>query len=223
MANYENGLETKTRIIDACKELFYSKGFKKTTFKDIGQLADVNQGLIVYYYKTKNILANTIFQDVMTDMMKQIKLSFPKEDTLTQFFISDFLYFRLLYEDESFRDFIESCCSNGALTKNSTCFHEEYRKQYNEIINYFDDEFISDNVLKGGLIAVFDGMKDIYSLYVCENFKNMELDVATTNYITIYCHLMNIPSNIYGAKMFQAQLLSNRLKASVENFNFSIY
>lgn len=70
MANYENGLETKAKIIDICKKLFYSKGFKKTTFKDISQLANVNQGLIVYYYKTKNILANTIFQDVMTEMLK---------------------------------------------------------------------------------------------------------------------------------------------------------
>lgn len=222
MANYENGLETKAKIIDTCKKLFYSKGFKKTTFKDISQLASVNQGLIVYYYKTKNILANTVFQDVMTEMLKQIRIVFPQEDTLTQFFIDDFLYFRLLYDDEAFRDFMESCCSNGTLNKNSDNFNDEYREQYNEIINYFDDEYISDNILKGGLIAVFDGMKDIYTLYICKNFQNIEIDVATTNYITIYCHLMNIPSNIYGAKMLQAQLLSNRVEVSVKDFRFLI-
>lgn len=66
---------------------------------------------------------------------------------------------------------METCCSNGILNKDSENFNNEYRKQYNEIINYFDDEYIFDNILKGGLIAVFEGMKDIYTLYICKNFR----------------------------------------------------
>lgn len=220
MANYENGLETKTRIIDTCKELFYSKGFDKTTFKDIGQIADVNQGLIVYYYKTKNVLANTVFQDVMTEMMRQIELFFADEDNLTRYFISDFLYFRLLYEDEGFRDFIQTCCSNGALNKSSAVFKEDYQKYYDEIINFFEDGYISDVTLKEGLIAVFEGMKDTYSLYICQNYERMTVDVAATNYITIYCHLLDIPQSVYGAKMLQAELLSNQVEVSVKQFRF---
>lgn len=222
MANYENGLETKSRIINTCKELFYTKGFDQTTFKDIGRTAGVNQGLIVYYYKTKNILANTVFQDVMTEMMTQIDSLFSEEDTLTRYFISDFLYFRLLYEDECFRNFIENCCSNGILTKSSVAMKKEYLKYYDEIINYFEDEYIADLTLKEGLIAVFDGMKDTYSLYICQNHKKMTVDVAATNYITIYCHLMNIPQDVYGAKMLHAELLTNQTEISVENFQFQI-
>lgn len=222
MANYENGLETKAKILDTCKELFYTKGFTKTTFKDIGQLADVNQGLIVYYYKTKNILANTIFQDVMTAMMEQIERVFAKEDTLTRFFISDFLYFRLLYDDGHFREFIENCCLNGILRKDQTDLQEGYRKYYDEIIDFFDDEYILDTTLKEGLLAVFEGMKDNYSLYICQNHESLTVDVAAANYITIYCHLMNVPSKIYGAKMLQAELLTNQVDVSVEGFRFLI-
>lgn len=222
MANYENGLETKAKILDACKELFYTKGFTKTTFKDIGQLADVNQGLIVYYYKTKNILANTIFQDVMTAMMGQIERVFAKEDMLTRFFISDFLYFRLLYDDGHFREFIENCCSNGILRKDPTALQEGYRKYYDEIIDFFDDEYILDTTLKEGLLAVFEGMKDNYSLYICQNHEKLTVSVAAANYITIYCHLMDVPSKIYGAKMLQAELLTNQVDVSVEGFRFLI-
>ncbi len=96
MANYENGLDTKAKIIDACKELFYLKGFEKTTFKDIGELAGVNQGLIVYYFKNKNILASTVFQLVMSQLMEQIERQFQKAENLTRYFIGDFLDFRLL-------------------------------------------------------------------------------------------------------------------------------
>jgi AcrR family transcriptional regulator len=222
MANYENGLDTKAKIIDACKELFYIKGFDKTTFKDIGELANVNQGLIVYYYKTKNILANTVFQGVMIELMKQIESLFSYEDNLTRYFISDFLYFRLLYEDESFRKFIETCCLNGSLNKSVVVFDEEYQKYYDEILAFFEEGFISDITLKEGLFSVFDGMKNTYSLYICQNFERMTVDVATTNYITIYCHLLDIPKDVYGAKMLQAELLSNQVEESVEKFVFSM-
>ncbi len=222
MANYENGLETKTKILETCKDLFYTKGFTKTTFKDIGQSAGVNQGLIVYYYKTKNVLANTIFQDVMIEMMEQIERDFAKEDTLTRFFISDFLYFRLLYEDACFRDFIEICCSNGILSKDPEDLKEEYRKYHDGIVDFFDDEYIHDTTLREGLLAVFNGMKDTYSLHICRNHERLTVDVAAMDYITIYCHLMNIPSKVYGEKMFQAELLANQVQVSVEGFRFLI-
>ena len=222
MANYENGLDTKAKIIDACKELFYSKGFEKTTFKDISQLAGANQGLIVYYFKNKNILASTVFQAVMSQMMKQIERHFLETDNLTRYFISDFLYLRLLYEDENFRGFIESCCFNGVLNKNPETFEKEYEKYYNEIIQFMEKAYIADVTLKDGLLAVYEGMKNTYSLYICRNLHHMTIDVAATNYITIYCHLLDIPKDVYGEKMLQAELLSNQVIVSVSRLNFTM-
>ncbi len=220
MANYENGLDTKAKILDACKELFYLKGFEKTTFKEIGERANVNQGLIVYYYKNKNVLANTIFQTLITDMMKKVEEIFVKEDLLTRYFISDFLYFRLLYEDEFFRNYMETCCLNGALNKKLAALGAEYQKYYNEINRFFEDGYISDVTMKEGLFAVFEGMKDTYTLYTCQNFARMTVDVAATNYITIYCHLLDIPKNVYGHRMLNAELLSNQVEVSIEKFQF---
>ena len=222
MANYENGLDTKAKIIDACSELFYTKGLDKTTFKDISALANVNQGLIVYYYKNKNILASTVFQSVMTGLMKQIETNFPRTESLTRYFISDFLYFRLLYEDVHFRRFMENCCANGVLNKNSDFFDGQYQIYYDEIISFMEEDYISDVTLKDGLIAVYEGMKNTYSLYICNNFAQMTTDVATTNYITIYCHLLDIPKSMYGEKMLKAELLSNQMEVSVKGLQFSM-
>lgn len=47
----------KESIYQAAKQLFYDKGFKKTTLKDIGQAAEANTALIAYYYKNKTNLA----------------------------------------------------------------------------------------------------------------------------------------------------------------------
>ena len=222
MANYENGLDTKAKIIDACRELFYTKGFDKTTFKDISESAGVNQGLIVYYFKSKNTLASTIYQSVMTELLDQIEYHFAETEYLTRYFISDFLYFRLLYEDEYFRRFIETCCANGVLNKNPESFNNEYQKYYDEIIQFLEDDYISDLTLKDGLIAVYEGMKNTYSLYICHNFRQMTTDVAATNYITIYCHLLDVPKSVFGTKMLVAELLSNQMEVSIHNFSFTM-
>ncbi|MEG1619705.1 MAG: TetR family transcriptional regulator [Eubacterium sp.] len=47
----------KERLYEAAKQLFYDKGFKQTTLKDIGQTADANTALVAYYYKNKTNLA----------------------------------------------------------------------------------------------------------------------------------------------------------------------
>lgn len=222
MANYENGLDTKEKILDACRVLFYLKGFEKTTFKDIGESAKANQGLIVYYYKNKNVLANTIFQSVMTQLMKRIQEYFSSEESLVCYFISDFLYFRMLYEDEYFRRFVESCCNNGILNKNPETFDEEYKRYYDEMISFMEDSYIFDDSMRDGLLAVYEGMKDSYSLYICRNYSHMTTDAATINYITLYCHLLDIPREIYGERMLYAQLLANHLEVSIRNFCFEM-
>ena len=222
MANYENGRETKAKIIEACKDLFYYKGFNQTTFKEISEVAGVNQGLIIYYFKNKNVLARTVFQSVMTRLMEQIHEWFPNQENLVRYFISDYLYFRMLYEDENFRRFVETCCSGGILNKDSESSDEGYQKQYDEIIHFMEDDYITDITMRDGLIAVYEGMKDNYSLYICRNHQIMATDVAATNYITLYCHLLDIPKSTYGGKMIQAQLLANQVGVSVYRFDLKM-
>ena len=82
--------------------------------------------------------------------------------------------------------------------------------------------YIADVTLKDGLLAVYEGMKNTYSLYICRNLHHMTIDVAATNYITIYCHLLDIPKDVYGEKMLQAELLSNQVIVSVSRLNFTM-
>ena len=72
------------------------------------------------------------------------------------------------------------------------------------------------------MIAVYEGMKDTYTLYICRNLDQMTIDVAATNYITIYCHLLDIPKDVYGERMLRAELLSNQVIVSVDRLNFSM-
>lgn len=56
MAGYKKGQETKQRIYEAAKKMFYHFGYKHATIEKIAQEADVPVGLVNYYFKKDEIL-----------------------------------------------------------------------------------------------------------------------------------------------------------------------
>lgn len=54
---------TKKEILDASRKLFYEKGYRQTSFKDICQIAHVYRGTIYYYYKEKSILRRDVMME----------------------------------------------------------------------------------------------------------------------------------------------------------------
>ncbi|WP_193708424.1 TetR/AcrR family transcriptional regulator [Alkalibaculum sporogenes] len=72
MATYDNGLNTKETIINSCKKLFYENGYVKTTYSDICEDANINQGSIYYHFKRKNNIAGIIYCDFLSQNKKFI-------------------------------------------------------------------------------------------------------------------------------------------------------
>jgi AcrR family transcriptional regulator len=51
---------TRQRIIDAANQLFYRKGYNRTSFTDVVEEADVPRGNIYYYFKTKDEILKAV-------------------------------------------------------------------------------------------------------------------------------------------------------------------
>lgn len=60
LAKTKKGQNTKQKIMDVAKELFYEQGFTNTTVAQITDEAEVNNGLFTYYFGSKVNLANMI-------------------------------------------------------------------------------------------------------------------------------------------------------------------
>lgn len=56
MGNYENGVFTRRAIVDACKKLFYEKGYHKTSYGDICKEAHVIRSTIYYHFPNKELI-----------------------------------------------------------------------------------------------------------------------------------------------------------------------
>lgn len=64
---YLVGEQTKRKIFNVSRQLFYKKGYDETTYDDISKLAKVNRALIPYYFKNKKNLALLVFQRFVDD------------------------------------------------------------------------------------------------------------------------------------------------------------
>lgn len=223
MANYENGLDTKDHILQAAKELFYRKGYVGTTFKEISLLSKVNQGLIVYHFQNKASLANAVFRDYIKQSTRDIDREFSETDELTRDFLSDYLYFRLIFEDSNFRRFMNVCCKNGYLTKKNDAVNDEtYLTYFWRMTDTMTEDMGPDSDLMESIIEVFEGVKNSYTCHICENYKRVNIREASENYIYIYCKLFGISEEHYGPPMMDAQILSNQVSVSIIDFEFEM-
>ncbi len=63
-------VSTEDRIKEAAKLVFLEKGFDGTTTRDIAQAAGINSALMNYYFRSKEKLFQSIFNDVCTIMFE---------------------------------------------------------------------------------------------------------------------------------------------------------
>jgi TetR/AcrR family acrAB operon transcriptional repressor len=74
----EGALETRTRIIDAAEEVFYTRGLARTSLADVALAADVTRGAIYWHFKNKTDLFDAMCEQVRLPM--ETLMETPKEE-----------------------------------------------------------------------------------------------------------------------------------------------
>ena len=82
---------TQQRIIDAANQLFYRKGYNRTSFTDVVEEAGVPRGNIYYYFKTKEEMLRAVIahrleviSTMLRDWEKSIKGPLDRLERFTQ-------------------------------------------------------------------------------------------------------------------------------------------
>jgi len=73
--------DTKKKILNTAKELFIEKGFAATTMRDISSRANINKGLLHYYFQSKQMLFVNVMQMTTFEL-------FPKVDSILHLNVS---------------------------------------------------------------------------------------------------------------------------------------
>lgn len=116
MGEYAVGVATRNRIYRVCKQLFYEKGIKATSYNDICEAASVNRGLIPYYFKSKNNIAIEVLGDFVDSMEGAVNEWWGPDEMVQpeRNIMIELLMFRLLDEDVNACRFYSEIRSDGA-------------------------------------------------------------------------------------------------------------
>lgn len=107
MARYENGLETREKIIHACRKLFFEKGYAQTTFLDICREAHVNQGSIYYHFKEKAELFRVVEQEENLKNLEHARRLLPKGvPSYLELAFDIYIYWHHFFTDPAYRRFV---------------------------------------------------------------------------------------------------------------------
>jgi AcrR family transcriptional regulator len=75
---------TEQKILDSAQEIFHEKGYDGARMQEIADKANINKGLLHYYFKTKDSLFETVFSITFRKVLGQLESILLKEIPLEE-------------------------------------------------------------------------------------------------------------------------------------------
>ena len=208
MARYENGAETREKIIDACQKLFFEKGFTQTTYLDICKEAHVNQGSIYYHFKEKAELFRVVDQRENQKNRAFARRLLPKDaPAYMEWMIDIYVYWHRFFCDPQYRRFMS--------TPGSSPFSDldEYYYYWHHLSAFIPDYdvFFREHVLD---FTICTGIDRHLGMYAMEN-----LDAYTPNELTEY--ELRVFMSIFQIERERIDRILERVRTVIGNVDFS--
>ncbi|MET0013146.1 MAG: TetR/AcrR family transcriptional regulator [Sedimenticola sp.] len=135
---------TQQRIIDAANQLFYRKGYNRTSFTDVVEEADVPRGNIYYYFKTKDDMLKAVIQHrmrIISTMLAEWEKSIPEPlDRLERFV-------QIMYD--STPSLMRSGCPMGSLNMELAKDQPELKSESKKLFDLFQQWLAQQFVTMG--------------------------------------------------------------------------
>lgn len=162
VAKFKKGLETRMKILDTAKSLFYEKGYNATTVKEICVIAEVKTGTFAYYFKTKDMLINAIYEDLLLKSYSFVANKVTKKITsMERNAIVTFIYYLAIFKDNPtiafHREILSFESSAEYLQKNLPRIFHQFIKEFNLNIDEIELDYIvtAEHGLRRELISKF--------------------------------------------------------------------
>lgn len=102
---YENGAETKNKILNTAVSLFLKKGYDATTYAEISSISGVRQGSIYYHFKKKTELYRQAHQQINNINSKTAhRLCEEGDPAYLPFMLDIYVYWYRFFTEADFRN-----------------------------------------------------------------------------------------------------------------------
>ena len=137
MGQYKKSSVLKKKIIEASSKLFYEKGYKRTTSRDIAGALDISLGSLTYHFPNKTDIARIICNEYLENYFMKIKDLF--YDKFGNVIVRDEIHIRCFVktfiQDNNYMRFYHELANENLLGE--LLVESDYRhlKEQNEYMN----------------------------------------------------------------------------------------
>ena len=210
MAQYKNGIETKKKILQTAKELFYRHGYRQTTIAMIAEKAEIPVGLVNYYYKKEALVGNIYHEFILAiNEMVEEQLAEQLENHLQKHILFNHIFYIKIFEDPANKILYELLLTKDLVLKET---HQFVRESMMAVISEFDLH-IQKEVFQKLMIAEYGARK--YLLKDCFETLDPLKSKDFINFLaTITVRLAGVDTNIIEKTLKKADRLLNLLDTS---------
>ena len=198
MGKYKVGKETKEKIYESSKALFYEHGYTSTTCLKIAKESGANVGLINYYYGSKGGLGIEVYNEVMSTIKAKVKENLEKLGIEATLLLQTAIEWRVLNNNmrfnKNFSRFYYDLLGENVLYKQQSIVTDFYRKLAESCgLHYSDFEiafisYASAGATQGVNLAYDAGLidcssQDFINSSIHQLLNNMGLDAKLNDHV----------------------------------------
>lgn len=158
MATYKKGVETRERIFQSAKKMFYEYGYKSATIERIAANANVPIGLVNYYFK-KNEILSIIYSQFIQNIKKAIdeQISRDIENPLQRHIVFTRIFYMIMLSNDKNRELYKEIFINQ-LVEADVC--DLVGIEFIDIIRTFDIN-ITESIFRRLIIAEYGARREL--------------------------------------------------------------
>ena len=158
MATYKKGIETKERIFQSAKKMFYEYGYKSATIEKIADEAKVPIGLVNYYFK-KNDILSLVYTQFIENIRKTIddQVSQFLENPLQKHIIFTRMFYTIMLNNARNRELYKEIFINQLVQADAS---DLVGSDFMEIIRTFDID-ITESIFRRLMMAEYGARREL--------------------------------------------------------------
>lgn len=205
MKQYDNGMETRKQILQACQNLFYNKGYRETALGDICREAHVNRGSVYYHFKDKENIRYEVLWEWTNRCVQEAEKYCDQKSYV--FLLGMFILWHRVFCDTKLQKFMVEYYSDYPVytPKGSIC--QYYRICYTHMYESFLPLAQVDPLALASVYGYFVGIARL----IQEQSVSCDTVEMFHHCVTCGCKIWSIPDD-------SAQELWQTLKAYISNF-----
>lgn len=210
-------LSSRSRLLKAASILFYEQGYAATTLAQISEKSGVNNGLITYYFGTKNNLASEIYSlylmNIRAEISRQLFLERKEFSMELGIAVEQRVTLALKLENPNLLRFVNEYQKDRVAYTSVN----ERRERYYELQKMLINPDISDTDLKLYSVCGVAIVKSISEAYE-KNYLNCDIDYLKDYIIRMLFSMLQLPPDRIEELVAESRKWEARLTIKVGPF-----